>query len=171
MSFNPDNTYVPLIAAWTGHDIWIKAQFCWFREYYNGWTLGVYSPGVSRAPHTSTYNMDLDGCYIDGTIVGQETSIGISNNYSYNAVIQNVVDADLRVADNSGSATVRIYAPKGIYKTAENNNTNVVKKYEDDSVNCPISNQNASAVPETPSRMVSPADLYADGFDIIVPDA
>ena len=171
MPFKPtgtENTYVPLNDVWTRGDV--IANYCRFREYYNGWTIGDYNPSMSRAPHTSTYNMNLNGCYIDGTIVGFETAIVISNNYSYNATIQNVVDADLRVVNNNGSSTVRIYAPKGIYKTAENNNTNVVKKYGDDSVNCSISNQNASAIPEIPSRMTSPADLYADGFDIVVPE-
>lgn len=161
------NTYVPLNADWGGY---AYANYCRFRESYNGWTIPDYNPGMSRGPQTSTYNLNLNGCYINGTIVGYTSAIGISNYYSYNATIQNVVDADLRVYGNSGSDTVRIYAPKGIYKTAENNNTNVVKKYGDDSVNCSISNQNTSAIPETPTRMTSPADLYADDFDIVVPE-
>ena len=165
------NAYVPLSGEWIyNNNNLTYANYCRFRESYGGWTIGDYSPGVSRAPHTSTYNMNLNGCYIDGTIVGYSSAIGISNWYGYNATVQNVVDADLRVYGNSGSDTVRIFAPKGIYKTAENNNTNVVKKYGDDSVNCPISNQNTNAIPETPSRMTSPADLYADGFDIVVPE-
>lgn len=169
--FNPtgtENTYVPLNDVWTKGDV--TANHCRFREYYNNWTIGDYNPSSSRTPHTSTYNMNLNGCYIDGTIVGYRTAICISNYYSYNATIQNVVDADLRVVNDSGSDTVNIYAPKGIYKTAENNNTNVVKKYGDDTVNYPISNQNTSAIPETPNRMISPSDLYTDGFDIVVPE-
>ena len=161
------DTYVPLTADWSGY---AYANFCYFRESYNGWTVGTYESGMSTNPQTSTYNLKLNGCYIDGTIVGYSSNICITKYYSYNAAIQNVVDADLRAYNNSGSDTVNIFAPKGIYKTAENNNTNVVKKYGDDSVNCPISNQNASAIPEIPSRMISPADLYADGFDIVVPD-
>lgn len=161
------NTYVPLTADWSGY---AYANFCRFRESYNGWTVGTYEPAMSTNPHSSTYNLKLNGCYIDGTIVGYSSNICITKYYSYNAAIQNVVDADLRAYNNSGSDTVNIFAPKGIYKTAENNNTNVVKKYGDDSVNCPISNQNVSAIPETPRRMTSPADLYADGFDIVVPE-
>lgn len=161
------NTYVPLTADWSGY---AYANYCRFRESYNGWTVGTYDPGMSTNPQTSTYNLKLNGCYIDGTIVGYSSNICITNQYSYDAAIQNVVDADLRAYNNSGSDTVNIFAPKGIYKTAENNNTNVVKKYGDDSVNCPISNQNVSAIPETPRRMTSPADLYADGFDIVVPE-
>lgn len=165
------NTYVPLNGEWVYSGTnYATANYCRFRESYGGWSIPDYNPGMSRGPQTSTYNLNLNGCYIDGTIVGYETAIGVSNWYSYNATVQNVVDADLRAYNNSGSSTVRIYMPKGIYKTAENNNTNVVKKYGDDSVNCPISNQNANAKPETPTRMTSPADLYADGFDIVVPE-
>lgn len=161
------NTYVPLNASWNGYSY---ANYCRFRETYNGWSVGTYEPGMSTNPQTSTYNLKLNGCYIDGTIVGYSSNICISSQYSYNATIQNVVDADLRAYNNSGSTTVKVFAPKGIYKTAANGITPVVKKYNDDSVNCTISNQNSSAIPEIPSKMTNPAQLAADGFDIVVPE-
>lgn len=162
-----DNTYVPLNRVI--YSASMIANYCWFRETYGGWNIGMFAPTVSVSPHCSTHNLSLNGCYIDGIIVGYKDSIGITNSYSYNSTIQSVVDADLRSYGNDGSITVSIFAPKGIYKTAENNNTNVVKKYGDDSVNCPISNQNVSAIPESPEDMKNPAKLYADGFDIVVP--
>lgn len=161
------DTYVPLNADWNGY---AYANFCRFRESYNGWTVGTYEPGMSTNPQTSTYNLKLNGCYIDGTIVGYSSNICITNQYTYDAPVQNVVDADLRAYDNSGSNTVSIFAPKGIYKTAANGTTPVVKKYNDDTVNCPISNQNTSAIPEIPSKMTNPTQLAADGFDIIIPE-
>lgn len=166
-----ENTYVPLNGDWSySNSRFVTANYCRFKEYYNGWTIPSFMPGITVGPHTSTYNMKLNGCYIYGTIVGHATSIGISNDYSYNATIQNVVDADLRVYGNNDSSTVNIYAPKGIYKTAADGTTNVVKKYGDDTVNCPITNQNANAIPEIPDHMTNPAQLYADGFDVVVPD-
>ena len=165
------NTYVPLNDVWRKNSTcYATANYCRFKESYNGWTIGSFAPAVDVNPHCSTHNLNLNGCYIDGTIVGASDAIGITEQYTYNSTIQNVVDADLRSYGNSGSTTVKIYAPKGIYKTAEYNDMNVVKKYDDDTVNCAISNQNASAMPETPSRMISPSDLYSDGFDIVVPE-
>lgn len=161
------STYVPLTADWSGY---AYANYCRFRESYNGWTIGTYEPGISTNPQTSTYNLKLNGCYIDGTIVGHSSNICITKQYSYDAAIQNVVDADLRAYNNSGSETVSIFAPKGIYKTAANGTTPVVKKYNDDTVNCSISNQNTSAIPEIPSKMTNPTLLAADGFDIIIPE-
>lgn len=161
------NTYVPLNADWGGY---AYANYCRFRESYNGWTVGTYEPGMSTNPQTSTYNLKLNGCYIDGTIVGYSSNICITNQYTYYAPVQNVVDADLRAYNNSGSDTVSIFAPKGIYKTAANGTTPIVKKYNDDTVNCSISNQNESAIPEIPSKMTNPAQLAADGFDIIIPE-
>ena len=165
------NTYVPLNGEWKkGDNYYATANYCRFREYYNGWTVGLFIPGNTVSPQCSTHNLKLNGCYIDGTIVGAAGSLGITQLYSYNSTIQNVIDADLRSYGGSSSSAVSIYAPKGIYKTAADGTTNVVKKYDDDTVNCPISNQNASAIPETPSRMISPSDLYSDGFDIVVPE-
>ena len=163
-----DNTYVPLNRAISNTSM--IANYCWFRETYGGWNIGQFAPTISVSPHCSTHNLSLNGCYIDGIIVGHEGSIGITNSYSYNSTIQSVVDADLRSYGNNGSVTVNIYSPKGIYKTAASGTTNVVKKYNDDTITCSISNKNTYAIPEIPSRMISPADLASDGFDIVVPE-
>lgn len=166
-----DNTYVPLNGEWKySGSQFAYANYCRFRESYNGWTIGSFMPGIDIKPHCSTHNLKLNGCYIDGTIVGNNAGIGITEQYTYNSTIQNVVDADLRSKDGSSSSAVSIYAPKGIYKTAADGTTNVVKRYGDDTVNCPISNGNTNAIPEIPDNMTNPAQLAADGFDIVVPD-
>lgn len=165
------NTYVPLNGEWEYSSSYFAiANYCRFKEYYNGWTIGAFMPGIEIHPHCSTHNLKLNGCYIYGTIVGTSSVIGITNYYTYNSTIQNVVDADLRSYSGVSGSTVNIYAPKGIYKTAADGTTNVVKKYGDDTVNCPISNKNANAIPEIPDHMTNPAQLYADGFDVVVPD-
>lgn len=165
------NTYVPLNGEWKySSSYFAYANYCRIKEYYNGWTVGLFIPGNTVSPHCSAHNLKLNGCYIYGTIVGASSAIGITNYYTYTSTIQNVVDADLRSKDGSSGSAVSIYAPKGIYKTAADGTTNVVKKYGDDTVNCPITNQNTNAIPETPSRMISPADLASDGFDIVVPE-
>ena len=166
-----ENTYVPLCGVYSGNNTnSMYANYCRFKESYNGWTIGAFMPGIVVSPQCSTHNFKLNGCYIYGTIVGSSSVIGITEQYTYNSTIQNVVDADLRSNGGSSGTAVSIYAPKGIYKTAADGTTNVVKKYGDDTVNCPITNQNTNAIPETPTRMTSPADLYADGFDIVIPD-
>ena len=57
-----------------------------------------------------------------------------------------------------------------MHAIAEKRLADIVKRYGDDTVNCPITNQNTNAIPETPTRMISPSDLYSDGFDIVVPE-
>jgi hypothetical protein len=165
------NTYVPLNGEWKySGSQFAYANYCRFKEYYNGWTIGAFMPGIEVSPHCSTHNLKLNGCYIDGTIVGTSSAIGITNFYTYNSTIQNVVDADLRSLSGVSGSAVSIYAPKGVYKTAADGTTNVVKKYGDDTVNCPITNQNTNAIPEIPDNMTNPAQLSADGFDIVVPN-
>lgn len=160
------NTYVPLNQVWayiSGTNRCF-ANYCRFKDTYGGWDIGQFVPTVSVAPQCCTHNLYLNGCYIYGQIIGDST-IGISNHYTYNPVIQNVVDADLYVT-NGGSAgsSINIYAPKGIYRNKITKwNTTPEIAYVDN-------NQNASAISVPPDKMTDPAYLYSQGFDIVVPE-
>ena len=92
----------------------------------------------------------------------------ITGEYNYNSTIQNVVDVHFKFKDRSASSTqtTSICAPKGVYR-------NYFTKYGDDSVVYDaqyVTNAGTYAIPESPTDMTNPAKMYADGFDIIVPE-
>lgn len=148
------NTYVPLIGDWyNGSNHFVTANFCWFRSNYDGWTID------SNSSITILQYIKLNGCYVDGEIVGSD-ELTLSTQYSYNSTIQNVIDADIRLTQGSNGASM--YMTKGIWR-------NDVRSYSDPSVIYTTENQNPTAIPESPEDMKNPAKLYADGFDIVVP--
>lgn len=141
------------------------ANFCWFRESYNGWAVPNDNDTYTT---TSTYNIQLTGCYIDGEIVtGSYGRFMVTREYNANVTIQNVVDVNFKCKNRDVSATTgAIRAPKGVYR-------NYFTKYGDDSVVYDaqyITNAGTYAIPESPTDMTNPAKMYADGFDIIVPE-
>lgn len=149
-----ENTYVPLSDDWySGSTHFLFANFCWFKEKYNGWEIAdnVDTP-------TSMRYMQLNGCYIDGELVGSN-ELKVTGLYTYQSPIQNVVDADIKLKNGSDGAN--IYAPSGVWR-------NDVKSF-DGATSYTTTNINISAIPESPENMKNPAQLYADGFDIVVP--
>ena len=115
---------------------------------------------MSQGVDTSTKYIKMTGCYVDGVIVGDNTIV-ITDQYSYNSVIQNVIDVDLRTKSAVGT-TISVSAPKGVWK-------DLIRGYESESVTgYSYTNVNAAnAIPETPSNMLNPTQLYNDGFDIV----
>jgi hypothetical protein len=158
------NTYVPINQVWA-YDGTNRcfANYCRFKEAYGGWTIGQFAPTIAVAPQCSTHNLYLNGCYIYGTIVTGYDAVGISNHYSYNSTLQNVVDADLYVTDGgSAGSSINVYAPKGIYRNKITKwNTTPEIAYVDN-------NQNANAISVPPDKMTDADYLYAHGFDIVV---
>lgn len=146
-----NKVYIPLNGAGSGH--YATAKFCRFKETYGGWD-------VSQGYDTSTKFMRLIGCYISGEIVG-DSSIVITDNYSYDSVIQNVLDAELKTKAASGT-TISVSAPKGVWK-------NLILPF-DGSSTTPYTYTNVSstlAIPESPSDMTDTTKLYNDGFDVV----
>lgn len=145
-----NKNYIPVCRGSSSN---CEAYYCWFRETYGGWD-------VSQGIDTSTKYIKMTGCYVDGVIVGDNTIV-ITDQYSYNSVIQNVIDVDLRTKSAVGT-TISVSAPKGIWK-------DLIRGYESESVTgYSYTNVNAAnAIPETPSNMLNPTQLYNDGFDIV----
>ena len=160
MSATPTTADVPLFGDWyitdSSTNRLIYANFCWFRSNYDGWAID------NGSSMTILQFIKLNGCYVDGEIVGSNELVLSTQNsqYSYNSAIQNVVDADIRLIRGSNSANM--YMPKGVWK-------NDVRSYSDPSVVYTTVNRNSNAIPESPEDMKNPAKLYADGFDIVVP--
>ena len=153
-----ENTYVPLVGEWTGTNTYIRAQFCWFRHSYNGWSITN-----NNNYQTYTRYMQMNGCYNDGEIVGAN-GLEITQKYSYASPIQNVVDCDIKLL--SGSNTSTIYAPKGIWRDHVVDFNNPSTQYTD----C-VNGNSSLAIKVTPeSNMTSPTWLSEHGFDIVVPD-
>ena len=148
------NTYVPLIGDWVYSSHFVTANFCWFRSNYDGWTID------SSSSSTILQFIKLNGCYVDGEIAGSN-ELTLSTQYSYNSTIQNVIDADIRLTQGSNGANM--YMVEGIWK-------NDVRSYSDPSIVYTTVNRNSAAIPESPEDMKNPAKLYADGFDIVVPE-
>lgn len=139
--------YVPLVRPGAS----IYATGCYFVETYTGWD-------VAGGIDTSSYGINMSGCYTEGEIVG-DNSIDITNNYSYDSPLQNVVDATLKTKSTEGT-TINIAAPKGIWK-------NSIVNYEDESISYVYDNINTPlAIPESPSDMTNTTKLYNDGFDV-----
>lgn len=144
-------SYIPLNGADSSN--YATANFCRFKETYGGWN-------VSQGYDASTKYMRLIGCYINGEIVG-DGSIVITDKYSYDSVIQNVVDAELKTKATSGT-TISVTAPKGVWK-------NLILPF-DGSSTTPYTYTNVSstlAIPESPSDMTDTTKLYNDGFDVV----
>ena len=130
-----------------------EAYYCRFRETYGGWD-------VSQGFDTSTKYLKMTGCYVDGVIVGDDTIV-ITDSYNYNSVIQNVIDAELRTKSASGT-TISVSAPKGVWK-------DLILGYESGGTTgySYINVNTSTAIPETPSNMLNPTQLYNDGLDIV----
>lgn len=147
------------------------ANYCRIKQTYTGWSVGVWGD-IYNSPQNITFNLRMNGCYLYGTFVGNNTNSGaqvnISKYYNYNSTIQNVVDADFRMVGTwAAGGTVSLCAPKGIF-------VNQVRKLNDSSISYVVSNYNSSgnakAIPIPPDKMDDPAYLYAQGFDVVVPE-
>lgn len=156
LSANPNKNDVPLFGDWfnsNNNNLLIFANFCHFRSNYDNWTV--------TGAETPLQFIKLNGCYVDGVIVGQ-TNLQIAA-YDYESAMQNVIDADIFLKQPQSSTSPTIYAPKGIWR-------NDVKKWDDTTVMVETTNGNASAIPCTPAEMISPSVLAAKGFDVVVPN-
>lgn len=167
-----NTTQIPFNIGFDGNNSYIPptyANFCRIKQVYTGWTVGSYfSPTIAVNPQNITHNLYMNGCYLYGTFVGTDGGFGITDNYSYAATIQNVIDADFRlVSTTSAGSTIRFVAPKGIF-------VNRLRKLNDDSTSYVIENYNNSgdnkAIPVPPNKMTDAQYLYNLGFDIIVPE-
>lgn len=131
-----------------------NAYFCRFKEAYGGWEID------DSSPCTSFGNMQVSGCIVEGEIVGGEV-LTLTNNYTFDSTVQNVIDADLRTTAEAGS-TITVNAPKGIWKNdIRSTDSSITSAYQ-------YINGNQSAIPETPVDMINASKLYTDGFDITV---
>jgi hypothetical protein len=148
-----DKDTLSIVSGMFGNTNYSKcnANFCWIRCTYKGWSVSTSYANELRTFH-------LNGCYIDGTIVGDD---GIRlRYYTYNSSIQNVVDADLKLI--TGAATPDIGMPKGVWK-------NYVTNRDDPSVVYTTNNLNTQyGIPATPAQMKDTQWLYDHGFDVVV---
>ena len=160
----------PLQISQAGKSI---ANFCWFREHEMPRTSIVVTDSGKDCCDLS--NLNLNGCYIDGTIVGW-TTVSSSiiegrlnlGNYSYHPVIQNVVDANIYFrpydAQSPHFDSIELYCPGGVLK-------NYYYIYDTTTpISTTINNHNAETILATPAEMVDPVALYNKGFDIIIPE-
>ena len=152
--------------SYLGSSYWYDcdASFCWFRESYDGWEL---SSGSGYSQTSSMYFFYMTGCYVDGEFVSAgNAGFTITNTYSYDSTIQNVIDATFSYINRSDESTSGfIQAPKGIYRAKFIKYGDPTVEY--DSQYIPPSGNLAIAVPD--DKMADPAWLYAHGFDIVVP--
>lgn len=137
----------------------VYANFCWFRFTYLG------KPNVGYQNYSYLYDINLNGCYIDGEFCIDNSSysigsINITSNYTYNATIQNVCDLKI-MTTSAPSGTTTINMTKGIIKDRLTVRGN-------DSVTYPTT-YNAAAIPIPPDKMLDAQYLYDHGFDVIVP--
>ena len=165
------NTYLPFNAG-TNYPS-LTANYCRIKQNYTGWEIGTAADPYNAVENT-THNMYLAGCYLYGTFVGTGDSswsrINITNRYNYNAPIQNVVDADLRLGGTPvAGMDCTVVAPKGIFK-------NEIRKLNESpsTTTYRAINYNASgdakAISIDPADMTNPQALYDAGFDVVVPD-
>lgn len=168
---NTSNTYL-LFNGGTNYPS-LTAHYCRIKQNYTGWSIGTATNPYDAVQNT-THNMYLDGCYLYGDFVGtgdsSSASINITNRFSYNAPIQNVVDADLRLGGTpTAGMNCTVVAPKGIFeneihKLNENpaTTTYTAVNYNDSG--------DAKAISIDPADMTNPQALYNVGFDIVVPE-
>lgn len=149
------------------------ARYCRFYEHELIRDSEVTSSPTADCTEFSA--LQMDGCYISGTIVGwtyvdgsDVTGVLNLGAYSYSSSMQNVIDADIRfkstVSDDILPSEIQLYCPAGVLK-------NYYRKYGDDStvISATIVNNNNATILASPAEMVDPAALYAKGFDIMVP--
>lgn len=153
-----ENTYVPLVGEWSGTRCFVRAQYCWFRHSYNGWSITN-----NNNYQTYTRYMQMNGCYNDGEIVGANGLI-VTQKYDYVAPIQNVVDCTIKLLGAGTAPTIT--APKGIWRDHVVDYNNPSTQYND----CVNGNSSLAIQVKPESNMTSPTWLSEHGFDIIVPN-
>lgn len=154
-----DQTYIPIVNKAPSSNGYTTANFCWIRETFGDWTP------TSGSVMSATHDMRLNGCYIDGTVVGYD-DIRFTDRYSFNSPIQNVFDVDLRViAGGDVGSEINVRTAKGVYK-------NLIRKLDDDSVVYTDANQLpvTTAISATPTQMQNAQWLSDNGFDIVIPN-
>lgn len=169
------NDRLPIVLYQSGSSYdYCTANYCRIKQEYKGWTIGT-ATNPYDAIQNITFGLQLNGCYLYGTFVGtgNDTSavLNVTNKYSYNGAMQNVVDADFRLGGTPTSGMdCTIVAPKGIF-------VNSIHKLDEDPPTTTYnavnynSSGNSKAIPINPEDMTDAQALYDAGFDIIVPES
>ena len=138
------------------------ANYCIFVEYAAENCMSVSPSGAK--PCCSAYPFSLNGCRIDGTLsVVYPWSMLITERYTYNAPVQNAIDAEMACRVDT-SSDIQVYAPKGVWlKKAYLYSNPEITDYA-------FQNKNTSGtIPVTYSQLTDASYLASQGFDIIVP--
>ena len=130
------------------------------REYFND----TYTPSTNDSDVTcGVYNIAVDGCRIEGEVVGGKYARYHSSNAisSFTPSTQNVYDVDFKLT-NTGEDSVPLYAHKGVIKSP-------ITRKDDETIAYTISSQSTGTILATESQMKDAQWLHDQNFDIIVP--
>lgn len=141
------------------------ADFCWIRTAY----IGTYTPSYdSGNVYSDLYNVNLNGCRIEGEIVGIDSNTTNLNIHTMGAAssdrtatVQNVYDVDFYMMNVIGNKNVDFSAYKGVVKRP-------VKQWEDKTTTYDTYNTVTGLIFATESQMQDAQWLLDNNFDIVV---
>lgn len=143
------------------------AQNCRFRCTYTGTYTPTYDSGKV---YSDIYNANLNGCYIDGEIVGADSDTTYINIYTQgeaandgNPSMQNVYDVNFYMKDVVSDRNIDFGAFKGVVKSP-------VKDWDDKTISCNSYNSKTGIIFASETDMQNAQWLYDHGLDIIVPN-
>lgn len=143
------------------------AQNCRFRCTYTGSFTPTYDSGKV---YSDIYNANLNGCYIDGEIVGADSDTTYINIYTQgeagndgNPSVQNVYDVNFYMKNVASDRNIDFGVFKGVVKTP-------VKKWDDKTTSYNSYNAKTGIIFASESDMQNAQWLYNNGLDIIVPN-
>lgn len=150
-----------------GNKCVLMAKNCRFRCTYTGTYTPTYDSGKV---YSDIYNANLNGCYIDGEIVGADSDTTYINIYTQGEAandgtpsMQNVYDINFYMKDVTSDRNIDVGAFKGVVKTP-------VKDWDDRTTSYNSYNSKTGIIFASETDMQNAQWLYDQGLDIIVPN-